>query len=281
MPPVETYAVSFKHGNLHPEANANNWPDMQQSSQVPGVSESVAESIGIKLRCVRDATVPSGTRVMNQLSVTPPRGAVPLDCRIFLSATFDLPYALPLPDSPKFPEPWAVALTVYGDGGGVRTEAAVHVTCQFNRKYDGVRLNTPSGLQQSPVDQGRPIDSPLDYRKWQYRRINRWLYLPARRFTLEHAFCGWGLRDHGHVTGSGSLTMRDWRANEVRDHRVYSSADLSGGERATTHIRSVGVALVTVSGVGEIGVRMRSFSVSFNVSAEPHGDPVLPVPTPH
>jgi hypothetical protein len=185
-----------------------------------------------------------------------------------------------------YPEPWAVSLNVKGgDGTLLAQKGVVHLTCQFNRIYNGVRLNTPSGMEQSDFDQPIPIDSPLDYVRYQ-SQLPSWLeglgldwLFAAPVFTLEHSFCGWGALDNRHNAGAGSLTMRKANGAEKKDHRVYSSkakidAPLNTQDEPT--VQSIGISVLTSSGVGRISARIRTFSLSFNHSAEPLGGTVGP-----
>jgi hypothetical protein len=280
MPPVMVYAVNFNNGNLHPIWNPNGWADMRMSTQVPGVTESWADGSGLGLRFIRTATPMAGAPADNSVYVMPPPGAVSLDTRFSMTVAFDLPLAEGLPDGggATIPEPWAVALSVRG--AGALGERAVHVTCQFNVKgeLNGVRLNTPSALQNLsttlPKVQAAPLDRPLDYSR--YRRAEGEAEPPL--FILEHAFCGIGAVQYGHAPGSGSLTLRSSREPEKRDHRVYSTAALSNGLAVTDNfIAAFGVSVVTLSGIGRVSARLRGFELSFNTAAslEPVPEPEL------
>lgn len=114
------------------------------------------------------------------------------------------------------------------------------VTCQFNRQFNGVRLNTP-GHQEG--DQGSVQVSPLNYSQ-----------LTPGRFTLGHHFCG---RTAGYSIGMGTLSISP--PINAEDERLDSNVTLFGGQQAW--IGALGVTLVTLNGVGRITVRLRKFSV--------------------
>ncbi len=168
------------------------------------------------------------------------------------------------------PEPWALGLNV-APSGIVPDPNMINVTCQFHRNPDGVRLNTPTGLQ---LDQPSNLESPLDYGRYQ----GGYMAFPDGTdgvvdppiFTLEHSFCGWGwdtLEDAlKHNPGAGFLKInRTYPPHEVWDHRAYSTNKLRGAEPPpVVHVGAVGVTLVTQQGFGRISVRLRTFSVSFN-----------------
>jgi hypothetical protein len=294
MPAIETYAVRFANGNLTPHLNLNGWPEMTNATEARAGSSS--DAAGRILTCTRKA---EEKRVENRVELRPPTGAISLANRLFLRATFDLPGAQRHDRDHRdvSPEPWAVSLYLRGGGRGRVESQTITVTCQFHRGYNGVRLNTPSpsALQQNPTDQSIPLDSPLDYARYQPPELVQVVaglnflipmerFFPAPLFTLTHSFCGWGVADHRHNPGSAALSMRDWKGSERKDHRDYSSSLFStAGDtllERISFIEAVGISLVTASGIGDISVRARSFSLSFNHSAETPDEPVLPVPTP-
>jgi hypothetical protein len=126
------------------------------------------------------------------------------------------------------------------------------VTCQFNNvaALHGIRLNAPGNLQGDP---SIPLVSPFDYADF-------WPPNATNIFTLEQAYCGVKSSAppaaNGYVVGSGALSIGD-----QRDQRVFSNKDFSAAG-AQTYIDALGITLVTQVGVGQIMVRLRSFSVS-------------------
>lgn len=280
MPLVETYAVNFSNGTLAPMWNPNGWDDMQLSALTPGKTERTSSSEGFNLVVIRKDGEPT---VTNIISLTPPREALPLDTRLRMSVAFDGPNAVSS-EKGKAAEPWAVVLYVraHGATGGFPGKRRVVATCQFNNdqvnpRLNGVRVNIPSDIQP---DKGAALDSPLDYSRYA-RREGASL---GARFILEHNFCGWGNSINGHIPGSATLRILEPDGTERSDHRVYSSEAMTwqppnlnigiGG------IESLGVALVTQSGVGRISVGLGGFGLSINESAEPVPEPLFPIPTP-
>ena len=262
MPFVETYAVKFSTGNLLPHVNVNNWPDMELSTP----TDSTPDSSGLTLEISRQPPDDPGKR--NSVFVVPP-GGVPLDSRLLMRLTFDRPRAIPqgvLLPGVLPPEPWAVALHV-SPANDLLGDRMVHVTCQFNRRFDGVRLNTPTGLQ---TDQAGLLESPLDFDRYQGGPM----VLPDGTvevveppiFTLEHSFCGRDTAANKHVVGSGRLAIARTSQPEVRDHRVYSSDALRHAGPPVSSIGALGVSLGTIDGIGTMKVRLRTFSVWFNAS---------------
>ena len=205
------------------------------------------------------------------------RGGLPLATRFILRVEFDSPHAssFSVPQQPGGgeidpvlkPEPWAVVLKLKQSNSPndapADVDPGVAVTCQFNNENnpngnEGARLNTP-GAQQG--GRSEPLDAPLDYPKWGSLDT---------LFVLEHAFCGIQAGPApvppattpnaiGHSAGCGFLEIRP---NGKEDLRVFSSTGLS--KVANTSIGALGVALVTLTGVGEILVRLRRFSVAIN-----------------
>jgi hypothetical protein len=143
----------------------------------------------------------------------------------------------------------------------------VHVTCQFNRQFDGVRLNTPTGLQ---TDQAGLLESPLDFDRYQGGPVvlpdGTQKVVEPPIFTLEHSFCGRDAAANKHVVGGGRLAIARTWLPEVRDHRVYSSDALRRAGPPVSSVGALGVSLGTLKGVGTMRVRLRTFSVWFNAS---------------
>lgn len=168
------------------------------------------------------------------------------------------------------PEPWAVALNV-SPTSDLLSDRMVNLTCQFNRTFDGVRLNTPKdpqGLGALQVDKAACLESPLEYGPYQ----GGYMAFPNGTdgvvdppvFSLEHSFCGWNAMTNGHTPGCGWLKIhRSWQP-EVQDHRVFSSNALASSSAQT--IGALGISLVTQSGFGRIRVRLRTFSIWVNDS---------------
>ena len=302
MPFVETYSVTFSNGNLIAHVNTRNWPDMVLSAPTPNdQAERFPDASGLNLKMTRDRNVPATASSLNSVYVVPPAGSVPLDTRLLMLVTFDLPNAeglSPLTEdvgalarfspggrSPSaneieppgilspfesvmsnvtVPEPWAVALNVSAENP-LPPIGMVNLTCQFNRQFDGVRVNTPGNLQR---DQAATLESPLNYGAYQGGYVS----LPDGTdgvvdppvFTLEHSFCGWNFAANGHTVGAGSLKIsRAYAPLEAHDHRVYSSDALASAPQPVTSIRALGTSLAAV-GVGRMSVRLRTFSLWFN-----------------
>ena len=168
-----------------------------------------------------------------------------------------------------------MVLTVSLDGGLAAGDHMVNVTCQFNRIFNGVRLNTPGALQ---TDKASCLESPLNYSSYQ----GGYTVLPNGRefhseppvFALEASFCGWNTAVRQHAVGSGALRIvRSWMEDRA-DHRVFSTDALNAVLPSTTlvtaaapvSIRGLGVQVVTVNGVGVMQARIRAFSLSLNHS---------------
>lgn len=170
------------------------------------------------------------------------------------------------------PEPWAVALSV-SPTSDLLSDRMVNLTCQFNRVFDGVRLNTPKdpqGTGSLQADKAACLESPLDYGLYQ----GGYMAFPNGTdgvvdppiFSLEHSFCGWNAETNDHTPGSGTLKIyRSWQP-EVQDHRVFSSDAIASYPGQVTAIGALGVSLVTLSGFGRMSVRLRTFSIWVNES---------------
>jgi hypothetical protein len=164
------------------------------------------------------------------------------------------------------PEPWAVILNV-GVNGDFSTATTVFVSCQFHRRGPtGVRLNTPSGLQ---IDQSDYLESPLNYKSYQGGLIapgdDRWIQPPL--FSFAHSFSGFGANQDEilHTAGSGFLKLTRIWPPELRDHRIYSTEALTDDSaNVIASIGAVGISIITNTGIGQLSVRLRSFSVSIN-----------------
>jgi hypothetical protein len=291
MPFVETYSVDFSNGNLHPSVNVLGWPDMvwsQLRATLDDIPELIPDASGITLRMSRSAPT-NGSLAANSVYVVP---AVPVQMRLFMRVTFDLPRAhgflptpqgareslgeaaMPSPTEPQpdvlavprgighhvltVPEPWAVGLLVSGLDT-VPNDNTVNVTCQFHVKdtRSGVRINTPGALQ---ADRPVYLDTPLDYSQYEGGDD----YEPAL-FTLEHSFCGAGVQTTGHTPGAGSLKIYGYSPDagytERRDHRVYSSTALALMSPLPTNIQALSATLASAGGEGQMDVRLRRLSI--------------------
>lgn len=304
MPFIETYSVRFANGNLHPHVNLRGWPDMLVSAPTPDdQAQSFVDAWGRVLRITRIATAEGPAR--NNLYLVPP-GGLTLDHRFFLRVTFDLPLAegfspagelepippmtlspdvhgplegsIELPGSPggpsglSVPEPWAVVLSVSA-ATDLLGDRMVNLTCQFNRQFNGVRLNTPSdllGIGALQKDKAACLEMPLDYSSYQggYMAFPNGTdgFVEPPVFSLEHSFCGWNAGANGHTPGYGSLKIVRAKQFEVSDHRVFSSNALTAPAPVTS-IGALGVSLVTLNGVGRMRVRLRTFTIWFNPAA--------------
>ena len=261
MPPVQIYKVDFSNGNLVPSIDTKNWGAMQLANSGTAYNpESYNDSKGLTLSVYRAP----GSSSDASHSAYVHSGALPVATRLLLRAEFDRPWVQPsyVPLSPmnnqtqgsntnQAGSPWAIAIGPrFGGVNDASTDKRVPVTCQFNTTLNGVRLNTPGHLQG---DQSTVLATPLDY-------SNYWPANATTLFTLEHAFCGVksaaapaGL---GYSVGSGALKI-----GNRSDQRVYSNSGMSAAG-APTSIDTLGITLVTQQGVGQIMIRLRSFSVS-------------------
>jgi hypothetical protein len=267
MPPVLVYSVDFSNGNLVPSLDTNGWGAMKTGNSGTPASnpESFSDSKGLTLGVFRGASTPAGQDATNTVYVLPGPNVLPVASRLLLRTEFDSPWARPTyaPLAPtnfqtqgsnttQAGSPWAVALNVkIGSQNDAPTDKRVTVTCQFNKTTgNGVRLNTPGHLQG---DMSTPLDSPLDY-------ANYWPPNATNLFSLESAFCGLKASPppagNGYCIGSGTMTI-----GNRRDHRVQSSVAFSGAG-TQTWIGALGIVLVTQTGVGQIMIRLRTFSVS-------------------
>jgi len=268
FPPIDAYAVNFASGNLHPHVNPYGWGDVQLVPQIAGVREATPDSRGYRLTCTA-----TGSELANGLYLVlpQPRAAVlgppplPGDVRAFIQVIFDLPHAVGADQTSDFTQAWAVLANLRIDRNiDSPTMQQVNVTSQFVKGtvgtspvvIDGVRLNTPGSLQQ--IDQALRLDGPLNYARYR----PRW-FIPAPTFVLDHAFCGYAAATTGHTPGSGELRIRSFFGIEQRDQRVYSSTALLPLPAGAT-IGAVGVSVMTQSGVGTFGARVRSFRLSLD-----------------
>lgn len=235
MPSKPVYEIDFRQGNLLPSLDARGWGDMRIGRSGPGVGASAADPQGLTLSLSFDGE-PAAIGVYAVL----PEGNLPLASRLTTVVEFDRPEGLP--SGSDRPEPWAVVLQVkFGDENFVQNEPSVNVTCQF--RPNGTRLNTPGGLQG---DQAATLIAPLDYAA-----------LSPGVFTLKHHFCGVNAAGN-HSVGFGALTVGP--PIHESDMRAYSNEGLSGGQQ--DWIGALGVTITNIPRVGEIRVRLRSFSVS-------------------
>ena len=266
MPPVLIYAVDFSNGNLVPSLDTNGWGAMQLGSSGAGDKpEKFSDAKGLTLSVYRAPGTPAGHDANHSVSVLPGTNVVPVATRLLMRTEFDRPWAqqnyVPLTPASNQPQgsnttqagsPWAVGIgPKFGGVNDVPSDKRIPVTCQFNNvTSNGVRLNSPGHLQG---DMSTPLDSPLDY-------ANYWPANATNLFTLEQAYCG--LKSsappagNGYAVGSGALTI-----GTKRDQRPFSNPSFSA-PGAQTWIDVLGITLVTQVGVGQIQIRLRSFSVS-------------------
>jgi hypothetical protein len=208
---------------------------MRQGNSGPNDQlESSSDAQGLNLSVSAE-----GSPAANGVHLVLGQGVLPLKTRLLMQVEFDRPNAVPPPQpNTGTPEPWAVALNVkFGNENFVANEPMVPVTCQFNRRLNGVRLNTP-GHEEG--DQATILVSPLNYTPH-----------PPPVFLLEHYFCGFRAAGRYSI-GHGSLTIKP--PATTKDQRVYSNKALSGGQQ--TWIGALGVTLVTLDGFGKIMVRL-------------------------
>ena len=297
----QLYAVNFNNGNLQPHVNTNSWPDMVVTPSDPAIAETSPHPLGLRLRIkptegtgasIDVVLLPPGgldfdTRLLTRTTFDLPfaegrrldpggpiEGEVepiarPRDDQsqtdAYDQAGGSLASAIPAQPVLSVPEPWAVALNF--SRGKILSPADAIVTCQF--RTDGVRLNTPGPLQIDPAtsqpDKASLLISPLDYRQFE-ERAHR-----LAHFTLEHSFCGYNAEANEHTAGCGFLTIaipvfQGGTISEqvLRDHRVYTSNKLTSVSPPITAIPSLGVSIATQTGIGNISVRLRSFSVWIN-----------------
>jgi hypothetical protein len=257
MPPVQVYAVDFSNGNLEPSLDTHGWGAMKLGDSGPDDKPgSFSDAKGLNLSVYR-APPGSTTHAAIGVHVVLGPNVLPLARRLLLATEFDRPNAHlqyvqqpsntvppPPPPSSPTPEPWAVGLTVkLGNEQQVHNEPLVAVTCQFNRQVNGARLNTPFNQEG---DQAPVLLSPLDY------AAN-----PQHVYQMEHSFCGIGALAFRSI-GNGALTIGP--PGTLRDQRVYSNTTFAAPQQ--NWIGALGVTLVTLSGVGQIMMRLRKFSVS-------------------
>jgi hypothetical protein len=220
------------------------WGAMTSGGSAGAIAHNTPDSTGLNLSVSRHYNAPQFAS--NSVFVLLPANSCPVQARLRLRTEFDRPDAARLPAPPNLdpattaPEPWAVALNIkLGGLPDVYQEPMVTVTCQFNRDRDGVRLNTPGSLQR---DDAKVMLRPLDYGQYS-----------AKRFVLEHAYGGFNIGTIGHSAGSGALSITGLDP----DQRVFSNTGLASGQS----IGALGIALVTIDGIGRLSVHLRKFSV--------------------
>ena len=316
MPFVKTYDVDFANGNLHPNLNLLNWPDLTMSGDVTKTTEGLIlhvvrgpvtdENLGTHppLTSIDTVELPGSSSLpKSSVFIKVPGRGLPLDTRLFMSITFDLPNAeeflpdnIPVPPVRPLsgnlsgthgpfgggggiefpgPEPWAVVLSI-SPTSDLSSEYSVHTTCQFHKVFNCVRLNTPSsqGIRRLQSDQAAPLESPLNYSSYRggYTVLPNGSEIQTEPplFTLSTSFCGWDTIKLGHSVGCGFLKIsRSWRP-EVEDHRVFSNNSfipiLDPETPSRNAIRALGISVATQQGIGRMSARIRSFSLSFNNS---------------
>jgi hypothetical protein len=239
MPSTHVYTVNFGQGNLTPSHDSNGWGAMILGNSGPSANPTTsADPQGLTM-----SVTAAGTPVGVGAYIVLAPNALSLQSRLLMRVEFDQPDAQQTANVAGVPEPWAVALNVkFGNESFVANEPMTTVTCQFNRQFNGVRLNTPGHLEG---DQAAVLVSPLNYPQ-----------LSPGRFTLAHYFCGRNAAGR-YSTGFGTLSISP--PIDLDDERLYSSAGLSGGQQAW--IGALGVTVVTLNGVGRITARLRNFAV--------------------
>lgn len=317
MPFVETYSVNFGNGNVHPHVDLHGWSDMALFPPTPDdTAQRIPDPSGYIFRITRKLTARADESARNIAYVVPPAAGVPLDARLFMRVTFDLPRAegfsladhgplgdeveplreqasaehgpfageIGLPGSVEaghpgpsvgevsVPEPWVVALSV-SPASDLLSDSMLVLTCQFNSRLNGVRLNTPRNAQGTgplQTDTALCLETPLNYDIYQ----GGYMAFPNGTdgvvdppiFSLEHSFCGWNAAANKHTPGCGWLKIyRSWQP-EAQDHRVFSSDAFTSSPGQVTAIGALGVSLVTLNGFGRMSVRLRTFSIWVNES---------------
>ena len=252
MPTALVYSVDFSHGNLVPSLDTKGWGAMQVGNSGPGFyPEHYSDAHGLTLSIYRAPTTPSNQDASHTVYVLPGRNVLPVATRLLLHAEFDRPWAQQnyVPLNPVNHPPSQPNTTPAGVNDAP-SDKRIGATCQFNAAVNGVRLNTPDNAQKDP---STPLESPLDYSKF-------WPGSANSVFTLEHTFCG--VRSAappagiGYSVGSGALEI-----GQNNDQRVFSNEAFSAAG-AQTWIDALGIGLATVTGVGQIMIRLRNFSVS-------------------
>jgi hypothetical protein len=266
MPPVLVYSVDFSNGNLTPSVDTRGWGVMKPGNSGPGDKpESYSDSEGLTLSVYRAPGTPAGHDASNSVYVLPGANVLPVATRLLLRSEFDRPWAQQTyvqlsptnnqtqgSNTTQAGSPWAVVLGLkFGTVSDTPADKRIPVTCQFNNvTMNGVRLNTPGHVQG---DMSTPLESPLDY-------ANYWPANTTNLFSLESAFCGLKAPPppvgKGYSVGSGALSI-----GNKSDQRVFSNEAFSGAG-AQTSVDALGLTLVTQVGVGQIMIRLRSFSVS-------------------
>ena len=265
MPTVLVYSVDFSHGNLVPSLDTKGWGAMQIGNSGPAFyPEHFSDAHGLTLSIYRAPTTAPNQDASHTVYVLPGPNVLPVATRLLLHAEFDRPWAqqnyAPLspvnhpssqPNTTPAGSPWAVGVGAkFGGVNDAPSDKRISATCQFNAAVNGVRLNTPDNAQRDPAT---PLESPLDYSKF-------WPGSANSVFTLEHTFCG--VRSAappagiGYSVGSGALEI-----GQKNDERVFSNETFSAAG-AQTWIDALGIGLATVTGVGQIMIRLRNFSVS-------------------
>jgi hypothetical protein len=239
MPSTQVYTVDFGHGNLAPSLDSNGWGAMKLGNSGSASNPTTsADPQGLTM-----GVTAAGTPAAIGAYIVLAPNVLNLQSRLLMRTEFDRPDAQQTAGAPGVPEPWAVALNVkFGDENFVANEPMTTVTCQFNRQFNGVRLNTPGHLEGDPA---AVLVSPLNYP-----------HLSPGRLTLAHYFCGRNAAGR-YSTGFGTLSISPPIA--LSDERLYSSVGLSGGQQ--TWIGALGITVVTLNGVGRIAARLRNFTV--------------------
>jgi hypothetical protein len=271
MPFIEKYTVDFSNGNLQPNVNTLGWPAM---THAPSSPSDFYDNDGWVLHVTRSN--PTDPAVANTIYIPFSAGTISLDTRLLTRVEFDLPWAEPLAGNSQPPSPWAVGLFVSPDTTFNDPNKTANVTCQFNHA-NGVRVNTPGGLQG---DQSEALDpAPPDYTLYTQLSPspNHPAGIPKARLTLEHSFCGrFDAKSNStmkppHIVGCGWLTIQTNQGHARSDHRVYSTRNVGYAQSPRQPadpppppILALGVTLITQNGVGNLRVRLRSFSLSFH-----------------
>lgn len=288
MPPLEVYSINFANGSLQPSLDANGWQAMRFGGSSAGTLQTTFGNGGLYLSAER----PLGAKdrgVHNSVYVLPPvptetgasvPGMLSLASRLIMRVEFDLPDAVAAGPGVKA-EAWAVVLRLKFANNpleprerDVPDEPSINVTCQFNNNTNGrngVRLNDPDRAQDATTNKAPDLDSPLSYSRYKPGCFGLGR---ATQFILSFAFSGiqagpvpTGTRKLGdplgYAVGCGFLEMLGvprFRKDNLKDHRLFSSTNLSSGTQ--DWIGALGVSITSLSGQGKFSVRLRRFSIS-------------------
>jgi hypothetical protein len=277
------------------------------------------EGLGLVLKAFRASDAPtSNADVSHSVYVIPTANKLPVESRLLMSLYFDQPFGEMTSgeDSSKTtdrmrsrdlsgvqkapgsiggyafsPEPWAVGVKVkkfatravdpQGNPIFVDTQGDpfIGVTCQF--RSTGVRLNTPSALQQDGSYTATDLNSPLNYDQYQGPQPADHDAPPTSHsvptpFVLQFLFCGVQAVPNpppprnplGYAVGWGFLSI-----GTKSDQRVFSRDSLWELTFPLDTIAAFGASVATQTGNGTFGARLRTFAVDLWPAI-----PVSPIP---